>query len=120
MLGGALWDGDAVDEELDRPGGQAAGVDRVPSVEGVDLEPVVRNLRVKDCNRRGQPAQLHDLCVSLDVDRVLAVGGVDDDAVGLAVAVGAAEGAGEVEADVVDVGSAEVVDGDRGRRRRGR
>ena len=47
----------------------------------------------------------------LDVDRVVAVGGVDDDAVGLAVAAGAAEGAGEVEADIADVGSAQVVDG---------
>jgi hypothetical protein len=33
-LSRSLWNGDAVDEELDRPGGQAAGVDRVPAREG--------------------------------------------------------------------------------------
>src|SRR6187397_1203249 len=111
MLGRALRDGDAVDEELDRPGGQATGVDRVASVEGVELESVVRNFRVRDRNRRGQSARLHNVSVSLDVDSVVAVGGVDDDAVGLAVAAAAAEGAGEVDADIADVGSAQVVDG---------
>ncbi len=41
-----------------------------------------------------------------------AVGAVDDDAVGRAVAGGPAEGAGEVDVHVGDVGSGEVVDGD--------
>ena len=46
-------------------------------------------------------------------DRVVAVGAVDDDAVGLGVAGGAAGGSGEIDAHVDDVGSGEVVDVDR-------
>src|SRR5207245_7648445 len=46
------------------------------------------------------------------VGRVVAVGAVDDDAVGLAVAGGAAEGVGEVDVDACDVGAGEVVDGE--------
>ena len=51
--------------------------------------------------------------VAADGDRVVAVGAVDDDAVGLAVAGAAAGCAGEVGVDVADVGAGEVVDGDR-------
>ena len=50
--------------------------------------------------------------VSADVDRVVAVGAVDGDAVGLAVAGGPAEGAGEVDVHVADVGAAQVADAD--------
>ena len=104
MLRSALWDGDAVDEELDRPGGQAAGVDRVPSVERVDLEPVVRNFRneglqpSRPARSASQPQRLPTLIASSPSVALTTM-------VGLAVAVGAAEGGGEVEADVVDVGS---------------
>ena len=47
-----------------------------------------------------------------DLDRVGAVGAVDDDGVGLAVAGAAAGSAGEVEVDLGDVGAGQVVDGD--------
>ena len=47
-----------------------------------------------------------------DVDDVVAVGAVDDDGVGLAVAGGAADRAGEVDVDLRHVGAAQVVDGD--------
>ena len=50
--------------------------------------------------------------VSADVDRVVAVGAVDDDLVGLAVAGVAAERGGEVGVDGLHVGAGEVVDGD--------
>ena len=51
--------------------------------------------------------------VSADVDRVVAVRPVYDDAVGLAVAGGAAERGGQVGVDGLDVGAGQVVDGDR-------
>src|SRR4029453_12773590 len=78
----------------------------------VYLEPVVRRLVAEDLDRRGKTAHVHNLCVPADVDRVDAVGAVDDDPVGQAVARGAAESAGEVDVDSVDVGSGQVVDGD--------
>src|SRR6266536_2940387 len=67
---------------------------------------------MKDTSCGGKTAHLRDLCVSADLDRVVAVGGVDDDAVGLAVARGSAEGACELDVQTADVGSAQVVDGD--------
>jgi hypothetical protein len=87
----------AVHEELDRTGVQAGGVDDVYAVEGVDLEPVVRGLRVQDRSLgRGlsppqRPRRLDWLI------RVVAVGRVDDDAVGLAVASSAARECRRVE-----------------------
>ena len=48
--------------------------------EGVDVEPV-RDFQVKDRDRRCKPADLHAGCVSADLDLVVAVGAVDDDAV---------------------------------------
>src|SRR5439155_22920675 len=107
-----LRDEQAVHEELDRAGGQAVGVHRVAAGEGVDLEPVVRGLRVQDRDCRGEALRRHSRRVPVDLDRVIVVGGVDDDAVGLAVAGGAAEGAGEVDVHAADVGAAQVVDGD--------
>src|SRR5207247_5882500 len=44
--------------------------------------------------------------------RVVAVGAVDDDAVGLAVAAGPPEGGREVDVHAGDVGAAQVADGD--------
>src|SRR5205807_7679041 len=61
---------------------------------------------------RGKTLRRHLRRVPADLDRVVACGGVDDDAVGLAVAGGAAEGAGEVDVHAADVGDSEVVDGD--------
>jgi hypothetical protein len=61
---------------------------------------------------RGQPGHDDRGGVSAHVDRVVAVGAVDDEAVGLAVTAGATEGACEVDVDDGDVGSAQVVDGD--------
>src|SRR5256885_10826294 len=75
---------------------------------GVDLEAVVRGLRVEDLDPGGEPARLHAAC---DVDRVVAVGAVDDDAVGLAVAGGAAEGVGEVDGHAWDAGAVQAADG---------
>ena len=49
----ALREGLAVREELDRTGRQAAGVHGVPAREVGDLEPVVRDLRMEDVDRRG-------------------------------------------------------------------
>jgi hypothetical protein len=102
----------AVHEELDRTGGQANRADGVPAREGVDVQAVVRDFRVEDLGCRCETAHLHNLCVSADIDRVVAVGCIDDDTVGLAVARGAAEGAGEVDVHAADVGSGQAVDRD--------
>ena len=89
--------GAAVFDELDRTGGQAGGVHGVGAREGVELEPVVGDLRMEDLNGRGETGGLHAVSVSTDVDRVVAGGAVDDDAVSLAVAGRSAEGACEVD-----------------------
>src|SRR5205085_9516693 len=60
----------------------------------------------------GESALLHAARVSVHVDRVVAVGGVDDDAVDLTVARRAAEGAGEVDVHAADAGAAQIVDRD--------
>src|SRR5438552_14841276 len=67
---------------------------------------------MEDRNQGGKTLRRHFRRVPADLDRVVVVGGVDDDAVGLAVAGGAAQGAGEVDVDAVDVGPSEVVDVD--------
>jgi hypothetical protein len=54
--------------------------------EVVHLEPVVRSLGLQDLDGRRKAADLHRARVSADVDPVVAVGGVDHDAIGLAVA----------------------------------
>src|SRR6188472_369606 len=86
-------DEDAVDEELDRTGGQADGVHRVCARESRDLESVVGDFGVEDLDRWCKSAHLHDVCVAAHVDGVVSVRGVDNDAVGLAVAGGSADGA---------------------------
>ena len=86
--------------------------DRVVAVETVDGERVDRVL-VLDRHPRGQAGQRDARGVSAHVDGVVALGAVDDDAVGRAVAGDAAERAGEVGVDGADIGAGEVVDRDR-------
>src|SRR5438094_9422519 len=81
----SLRDEHAVHEVLDGTGCQTRKADGVRAGEGVDVEPVTR-LRVEDFRCRGKTAYLHDLCVATDVDCVVAVGGVDDNMIGRAVA----------------------------------
>ena len=52
-----------------------------------------------DADRRGEAGDVHARRVAADRDGVVAGGAVDGDAVGLAVAGGAAEGGGEVEVE---------------------
>jgi hypothetical protein len=59
--GSALRNRHFVHEQLDRPGGQTISGDGVIAVEGVDLEPVVRELRLQDLDRRGKTAHLHNI-----------------------------------------------------------
>src|SRR5439155_21118791 len=77
-----------------------------------DVELVVR-LLVLNRNPCRQTGHGDTRGVSADVDRVIAAGAVDGDAVGLAVAGGAAECAGEVRVDRLHVGAGQVVDGHR-------
>ena len=70
----------------------------------------LRTFRVEDLDRRGQATLLHGCGVAVDVDRIVAVGSVDDDAVGLAVACDAAESSGEIDVHAADVSSRQVVD----------
>src|SRR6476469_8064344 len=107
----SLRDEQAVHEELNRSGGQARGLDAVRAREGVDLEPVVRGLRVTNRDDGVKTLRRHLGRVPEGPDRVVAVSAVDDNTVGLPVAGGAAEGACEVDGHVPDVGAGEVVDG---------
>src|ERR1044072_5562110 len=81
----------AIYEELDQTCTQAARIHGVGSGEGVDLEPVVCGLRMEDSDRGPEAAHLQAARVSADIDRVVALGPLDDDAVGLAITSGAAE-----------------------------
>src|SRR5215813_5078551 len=109
---GRLRNEHAVDEQLDRAGGQAGGVHGVVPGERVELEAVVRDLRVEDRDGRGQAARLDLAGVAADVDRVVAVGAVDDHAVRGTVTCCAAEGSREVDVHVAHTGASQVADGD--------
>src|SRR5262249_35917179 len=88
---GLLRSEHAVHEELERARRRAARVDDLPARLRVDLEPVVGRLRTEHLDSRRETAHLHAAGVAVDVDRVVAVRAVDDDAVGRAVsAAGAA------------------------------
>src|SRR5207247_2786076 len=67
---------------------------------------------MEDRNQGGKTLRRHFRRVPADLDRVVVVGGVDDDAVGLAVTSGPAEGAGEFDVQLRDVSSAQLVRGD--------
>src|SRR5206468_9020039 len=86
----------AVEGQGDRLGCERCRRDRVVAAATVDVEPVVR-LLVLNRHRGCQTGHGDTGGVSADVDRVVAVGAVDGDAVGLAVTGGPAEGAGEVD-----------------------
>src|SRR5215204_5802258 len=108
--GRALRNRHAVHEQLDRPGGQTISGDGVIAVEGVDLEPVVRELRVEDRDRRVQAAHLHFAGVAVDDDRVLAVGAADHEPIDRTVA--GAGGAFEDDLETRKVSSSQVADVD--------
>ena len=98
---GLLRDERAVHEELDQSRVEVGGFHLVGALEGVDLEAVVASSECKI--RTVGTGPLHPdaaVVVSTHVDLVVAVDGVDDDAVGRCVAGRAAERACEV-----DVGS---------------
>ena len=103
--------GAAVDGQPDHGGGQSGGVDRVVAAEGIDDERVVGPFGALDGHQGRQPGDGEAGAAAGDLDGVGAVGAVDDDRVGLAVA-GAARVA-EVDVHAGDVGAGEVVDGDR-------
>ncbi len=81
----------AVGGELDRAGRQARGLDHVVAGQGVDDQPVVGRLGAGDVHLGGQAEHRDAARVAGDADDVVAVGAVDDDGVGRAVA-GAAAG----------------------------
>ena len=98
--GDRVVSGAAIEGQGDRLGCERCRRDRVVAAEPVDRERVVR-LLVLNRHQRCQTGHGDTGGVSADVDRVVAVGAVDGDAVGLAVAGGPTEGAGEVDVDVV-------------------
>ncbi len=55
-------------------------------------------------DRRDETAYGDAAGVSVDVNRVVSVGAIDDDAVGCTVADGAAEATGEIDVELIDVG----------------
>src|SRR5438876_5580086 len=59
-----LWDERAVHEEQDQSQVEVGGFHRVGAFEGVDLEAVVRGLRVEDADRWDETPHLDAACVS--------------------------------------------------------
>src|SRR5262249_14863348 len=102
----------AVDREPDDVGLQSLGVDRVVAAESVDDERIGSEYGVLASNvdRGVQACDLDPAGVAGDVDAIVSLRAVDGDRVGGAV--GVAVGAGEVDADLLEVGAGRVVDGD--------
>ena len=80
------------------PAARADGREAVHAAEAVDDELVGRVL-MQHCHLGRQAADGDAVCVTADRDVVVAGGAVDGDVVGLVVAGGSAESAGEVEVD---------------------
>ena len=102
----------AVEELADRPARKTGGGDCVVAAEGFDEELVCRLLML-DRDLRLEARHRDAGRVPGHVHRIVPAGAGDEDAVGLTVTRRAAQGAGKVDVDVLDVGAAEVVDGDR-------
>src|SRR5262245_6122652 len=102
----------AVRRELDGVGRQARGVHRVVAGQGVDREQVPGGLGAGDVDLGGQAEDGNPGRVAGDHHRVVAIGAVDDDGVGLAVAGAAAGGRRQVDVDRGHVRAGQVVDGD--------
>src|SRR6516164_3864536 len=81
------------------------------TAEAIDDDAIVR-LEVGDRHRLGQARHRDDAVVVHDRDRVVAVGRIDDDRVRRAVAAGAAGLCAQVDSDLVDAGSRQIVDCD--------
>ena len=96
--------------QLDRVGLERAGVDAVVAAEAVERQPVVRLLLEEDVDRRVQPEDVDAAGVARRAEHVGALGAVDGDRVGRAVA--AAVRPAEVEPGLREVGAAQVADDD--------
>ena len=103
----------AVDRQLHDAGRQRGRGDRVVATQTVDDERVVRAFAVGHIDPCGQADHRHRRAGADHVDVVVAVRGVRDDRVGLAVARRAADRAGEIDVDLDDVGAAQIVDRER-------
>ena len=105
--------GAAVEGQADRIRLAAHSRRRVVAAEGVDREPVARRLAPRDVHRGGQARdRRRRVAEPATAIAVRAVGAVDDDGVGRAVARAGPAGVGQVEVDLGDVGAGQVVDGD--------
>src|SRR5262249_15129047 len=115
VVAGAAEDGvvagAAVDGEFDHVGGQGGGADGVVAGLGGDDERIVGRLGVGDVHLGRQPDHGDRGPRAEHVNDVVAVGALDDDGVGGAVAGRPAERPGLVDVDLDDVGPGEVVDG---------
>ena len=86
------------------------GVDDVIAAQGVERQPVIGQLLEEDVDRGLKPEDVDAAGVARRAEHVGAVGAVDRDRVGRAVA--AAVGPAQVEADLRHVGAAQVADDD--------
>ena len=102
----------AVEGQRDHARLQRGGVDRVVAAQAVDVRLSLAPSASVMCTVADRPVTTAVLPDAGDRDGVVAVGAVDDDGVGLAVAGAAAGRAREVEVDVGDAGAGQVVDGD--------
>ena len=99
-----------VHRELDAIGFQRCGVHGVRTAQGVERQPVVGLLGGEDGDRGLESEDLDPARGTRGTEHVVAVGAVDRDGVGLAVA--AAGGPAQVEADLRHVRPAQVTLGD--------
>src|SRR5262249_27592270 len=101
-----------VDGQINHAGSQCGSVDRVVPVKGVNHQVVIGAFGSLNVDGGMQAGHREIRCASADLNRVLAVGAVDDDGVGCAIAGAAACGRRQVEVDFGHVCAGQVVDGD--------
>src|SRR5262249_45103996 len=104
--------GAAVDREIDLAGVKRRSVDVVVAGKAVDVERVVGPLGAGDRHFRRQPVDDHRCAAAGDGDAVVAGGAIDGHAVGRSVALAASRRCRQIDGDLLDVGSGEIVDRD--------
>src|SRR5262245_20927433 len=104
--------GTAVDREIDLAGVKRRSVDGVVAGAPADHERVVGGLGPGDRHLRRQSVDDHRCPVAGDGDAVVAGGAIDGHAVGRSVALARSRRCRQVDGDLLDVGSGEVVDRD--------
>nr|WP_249779420.1 hypothetical protein [Bradyrhizobium sediminis] len=101
----------AIDREPDLTGNERRSVDGVVAIETIDDERIIGALRMIDDHLRGQPPDGDGCAAAGDIDAIVARSPVNDHGIRLAVAIAGARGC-QVDSDLPDAGTGEIVDRD--------